>query len=363
MNKSACEEAAAATLRFYEEHLTQICDAHDLYLHSKTPQGNALHRELSPDRIVSELEASDLLLVTATDMETRTLWGWLDRNAEGIGNDALLRAYDSTLVYTMFRWHGHRLAHVSLSHTGSDMPGGSSDVMREVLRRYTPRLVATLGVAFGRDWNAQEIGDVLVARRWVAYDRGIKWRDGKPVPKDLPTFSIARWLDNRLRSLGTFLHDGHTHYGTMITGEAVVDDDDFKRSVMAITREYLHESEQPIGGEMEAFGLCSECERAQIPLLMMKGVCDWASGKNDLSTDPVENDLIKDRIQSYAMCNAIERLDVLAQSPYLLAVGDSEAGRDQRAAVPVTAARTVFNSYGDGAIQAGSIGSITLVNR
>jgi nucleoside phosphorylase len=62
------------------------------------------------------------------------------------------------------------------------------------------------------------------------------------------------------------------HFGPILSGEKLVDNGNFKKSLFT-------EFPTAIGGEMEGAGLAAAAERSRHDWIVVKGICDWADGQ------------------------------------------------------------------------------------
>jgi len=98
-------------------------------------------------------------------------------------------------------------------------------------------------------------------------------------------------LLNRLKAAKlTWSGIPQVQFGTMLSGEKLIDNEDFREELVSHVRE-------AIGGEMEGAGLYAACQDKKTDWILVKGICDWADG--DKSTD-------KENRQRSAAKNAAE---------------------------------------------------------
>lgn len=69
------------------------------------------------------------------------------------------------------------MAHVHQNETGSYKDMGSNLTIAEALKHFTPNVIISLGIAFGIDYNSQELGDVIVSRRVFPYSENKRDKD------------------------------------------------------------------------------------------------------------------------------------------------------------------------------------------
>lgn len=209
--------------------------------------------------------------------------------------------------------NGVKIVHILPLGTSSFTVHGSYNALTMALKRFTPKYVFAVGVAFGADPTAQELGDVLIADHLVFYDYFNKVTNGivklsadevQEIGADFfaSCLSLSEKDGPRNKRLGDF----SWYKGTILTGGSVISDpverDRLKNGAEKIGRVIL-------GGEMEGSGIAFACNDKDnpIPFTIVKGICDWAANKNGWSfvADTKEKqDLIKDCIQAYACNNA-----------------------------------------------------------
>ena len=144
--------------------------------------------------------------------------------------------------------HGH-------SRQGNRESQRTADTLR---RAHTPYAVIGVGIAFGINEKNQRLGDVLVSKFIVDYEKvkitadEISFRDGRP--------NASRPLLHGLEQLSTrqlakpFAGWPRLQFGGLLTGEKLVDDLAFRNQLVASA----HQGGL-IGGEMEAAGTRRDC--------------------------------------------------------------------------------------------------------
>lgn len=186
------------------------------------------------------------------------------------------------------------------------------------------RAIFSLGVAYGKTPkiyetdHAQDIGDVLISNRIVRWDAFIKLTDGKLHLDDRDFIYIGdeilggcvHYLKNedfpstKEANIGQF----RWFLGTILSGNMVLSDEDFKQKLLSAAVEYGIEK-SIVGGEMEGSGIWFEQRDCNIPIMIIKGICDWGALKNGwdfVSTDEDYKTLIKKCIQALCCENAFK---------------------------------------------------------
>jgi nucleoside phosphorylase len=212
-----------------------------------------------------------ILLVATTDVEMKALHTALaERGLRHYEYDAIA-GYARVGVLTS----GRAICTLRLVQMGSGGAGGALLSIHEAAKTLGRPTVILVGIAFGVDERTQKIGDILVANRLVMYEQlkigtheggalDIQWRgqrvDAHPRP---------------LRAFHAVAHRRKTrrvHFGPMLTGEKLIDNLDYRRSLESI-------SSGVIGGEMEAAGLYSAAAYSGLEWGCVKAICDFADGK------------------------------------------------------------------------------------
>jgi nucleoside phosphorylase len=218
---------------------------------------------------VAEAPSTDVLFVTATEVETLALL-----KAFGLApGDVTREPLGARVSYELGTHQGTRFAAIQ-SEVGPGGAGGSTLTVDAAIRALRPTFVIAVGIAFGVNEAKQRIGDVLVSQHLKTYeqqrigstdkgelkivDRGVK------VPPSATL--LGRLRDAALDWAGT------VRFGTMLTGEKLIDHVDFRDSLLAIEPE-------AIGGEMEGAGLYAAADLAKKDWIIVKGLCDWGSNK------------------------------------------------------------------------------------
>lgn len=280
-----------------------------------------------------------VLVLTANSVEQNILTRKLyDEQCAGAVNKVQLSEISiKGFVYQFANVGNVRIVHLHTKRTSSYPDGGSADAVIKALKWFHPELVVSLGVAFGIDSEKQNIGDVLLSSAIIPYDIFNKDTDGmiKLRNRDImythdalnawdvlirtPDFS----LDENRYSLIRRELEFKWHYGALLSGGSVLSNEKKKRALLKAAEDCGEEN--VIGGEMEGVGVYSECKKADIPCIVIKGICDWGAEKNSWETiinfvnkqqqgnSPrpgtcPSNEDVKNCVQAYAMDHATEAL-------------------------------------------------------
>ncbi|MGJ4956901.1 hypothetical protein ACQR1H_14730 [Bradyrhizobium sp. HKCCYLRH2015] len=207
------------------------------------------------------------LLVTATDLEDRVLQSAMD--ARGFSPPEVVN--EERFSYLVrFRSDVGRVFHVRTS-AGSGGASGAFIMGKNAIDCLKPKFVIAVGICFGLKEKKQHLCDVVVSELIYDYEsqrvskqkpenRGAK-REGSPQ------------LLSRARANLIIWKKANVHVGTVLSGEKLVDDSEFRETLLKI-----HPS--AVAGEMEAWGLSAVCHESQRQFLMVKGICDWGMNKD-----------------------------------------------------------------------------------
>ena len=210
-------------------------------------------------------------IVAATEVEFRQV---LRLFIPADGEEVLLRVFDGPSIYYLGIF-GAFPAVLTMSAMGAQGPTGSTLTTSAMIQTWDPTAVLLAGVAFGRSRNEHQAGDVLVADRVINYE---PQRIG-----DEKTVNRGQFASGSPALVGRFRNaldwrfdrpDGtqcRFHIGPVLSGEKLVDNEEFKRTL-------LDAHPTAIGGEMEGTGLWSAAEAKRAHWILVKGVCDWADG-------------------------------------------------------------------------------------
>jgi nucleoside phosphorylase/tetratricopeptide (TPR) repeat protein len=215
---------------------------------------------------------ADLLLVTVNDHETNAVRSGFEA-VTGVAAKPITigdRTYwDLGLI------NGTRVFH-ALSEAGSGGLGAAQQTVEKALKAIEPHAVIAIGVAFGVDPGKQKIGDVLLSRQLWLYEV-VRVGTSEIVPRgDKPHASTA--LINYFKGFAGTWKKAEARLGTILSGEKLVDDVDYRNSLLKLQSE-------AIGGEMEGGGLYAAAHDHKTDWFIMKGICDWADGNKSHNKD------------------------------------------------------------------------------
>lgn len=221
-----------------------------------------------------------IMIITANEIERNSLFAYFKHH----NLHHIIRISKGNLVYHFFKIGKNRVVHIEPAIAGSYAKGGAASAISEAINTVHPKIIISLGVAYGSNFKKNEIGDVLVGRQHFSYDKSAKVSDGEIGIKMLHVEEADDYMLNRFKAnvsleektKGIFDNEFQTILGNMVTGEFVVDSIELRRMIFSPFQPF-----GIIGGEMEAYGIFEEVKLHKgIHCIMMKGICDWGAGKN-----------------------------------------------------------------------------------
>lgn len=215
----------------------------------------------------ASVQLGGILIVTATLVETRAV---LDVFSQGATPPIL--EIGNQFCYPL-GYQKEIATYLVQSQPGSATPGGSLVTVLEAIRLLQPQAVFMCGIAFGLRRDKQKLGDILVAKQMAFYEpQKIDSRKGAMPRGDRVMVS------ERLLSLCSAVVVGKklegVHFGTILSGEKLVNDSEFLASLQNQEREAM-------GGEMEGAGLYAAAHYTKTDWILVKAICDWGDGNKD----------------------------------------------------------------------------------
>ncbi|HJT56439.1 MAG TPA: hypothetical protein VJ761_08090, partial [Ktedonobacteraceae bacterium] len=214
----------------------------------------------------------DVLLVTATEVEMCAVRDVFLQNT-GIFEP---RTIGDTTYFDLGVIGGARVFLVQ-SEMGASGPDGATLVVYEGIKALSPSALVMVGIAFGLLPQEQQIGDILVSQQLLGYElqKVDAGPGGQVVIKprgDRPHASVR--LLHRFRANIFDWTTTKVHFGLILSGDKLVNNQDFRDSLLRIEPE-------AIGGEMEGSGGYSAAYRNKVDWILVKAVSDWADGHKD----------------------------------------------------------------------------------
>jgi nucleoside phosphorylase len=253
-----------SSLDFDGMHENLIAIVHSACKHSPSFEEHWLKQEADRLRIT--------LLVTATDIEDEVVGTWLRRE---VGQPLLIKFGQQTCSVYESASLG-RIVHARTS-AGTTGTMGALATTVEVLSAARAELVVSVGICFGLDQAKQRLEDVAVSENVFEYERQrVTGQDedndliqtrGDRIPASVELVSKARALRT-----GHGMQYG-IHVGPFSSGDKLVDSARFRDLLKQL-------NPQAIAGEMEGAGVAGACQRMNVPYVLVKGICDWATQKD-----------------------------------------------------------------------------------
>lgn len=305
-----------------------------------------VERNISYSDLDDMLEDCDVLILTANDVEQNIVTVKLHNEINtSVNNEMKLSERYATkdgCVYQFASIRNINIVHMHPNDTASFTKSGSAAAVSSALERFRPKLVVSLGVAFGMDPINQSLGDVLLSSEIIPYDVFNKDTNGKFKLRSNDKYTTHDALNAwnvLIRTLKFSLEKQESwrrslidkeisfqwQYGTMLSGGSVLSNEHKKKALLRAAKNIGEDA--VIGGEMEGVGVYSVCKRPDIPCIVIKGICDWGAEKNSWQdaidflkrNDPKNsifsackdsdmNSTIKNCVQAYAAEHATEAL-------------------------------------------------------
>lgn len=213
-----------------------------------------------------------VLLVTATKVETQALLKVAEE--QGVGRPQFV-SKDRYVALELGWLNSARLIAVQCE-PGSVGPSAAQAVIGDAISDFKPKAVILGGIAFGAKPDKQKLGDVLLSKMVVEYERA-KIKEGVTIPRSQRIESSPKLL-SVFRAAEATWRDTPVHVGTLLTGEKLIDDKPFVTGLLKLEPE-------AIGGEMEGAGLVAAAERAKVDWIIAKAIVDWGYEKSTSSSD------------------------------------------------------------------------------
>lgn len=167
---------------------------------------------------------------------------------------------------------------------GSLGSASSTLTLADAVRTLDIDTIIFSGVAFGnylkRD-ESQTMGDILVSRQIWNYESGKVLGDTTFIARG-DKITATPWLLDRFQSSALSWEKSKIHFGLVVSGEKLVNSEDFIKNLMDSEPEL-------IGGEMEGAGLIAVAERYKKDWILVKAISDWGVDKKDEGQEQASN--------------------------------------------------------------------------
>lgn len=252
------------------------------------------------------------LFVTANEHETQALLS--DREFFKYEEKRSSLSTDANF-YNVGKFGCFDAVHFELINQGSIKADSSILAIYDAIEAWHPDAVILFGIAFGKDHEEkieprQHIGDILISKMVADYEsakikNGIEQSDGFISESGRHLISVFQKYSE---SWHYVIHKRKAEIimGLILSGDKVVDDEEFKSSLFTRFR-------RAIGGEMEGRGAYSACRRKGIDeWIIVKSICDWGVSKEDNKT---ENQIIASKSAASLMKHVFSKSDAFNKMP------------------------------------------------
>lgn len=269
-------------------------------------QNDIIYRIEKSYKLNMYLSNVKIMIITANEIERDTLFAFFAKNTRY----CIKKIGRGNLIFSFIKIGSNDVVHIEPTSTGSYTKGGTGRIIKKAIKIAKPNIVISAGVAFGLRPNKDTLGDVLIGRQHFSYDKGAKISEGKINIKRLHIEEPDEYMLCRIQATiptekpicGRFQNMFNVILGNMLTGEFVIDFEQFKNMILS-----PFESFGVVGGEMEAYGLFEEIKNQnKVHCILIKGICDWGSGKNTIDKVDELKYNVKNDLQILAMLNTCE---------------------------------------------------------
>jgi nucleoside phosphorylase len=220
-----------------------------------------------------------VLLVTATKAETSAMIAVADRQMRGSVVHIPKDNYIATDIGQVGRI---RFIHVQCE-PGSVGASSSQAVIGDAIRDWAPDAIVMGGIAFGTKKGKQKLGDILVSKSIMEYERA-KVTETRAIPRGQRIESAPKLLSVFRTYEAKRQHGPPMHVGLILSGEKLIDSENLVNSL-------LETEPEAIGGEMEGAGLVAAASRARVDWIVVKAIVDWGFDKHS-NNDPVHQEKV-----------------------------------------------------------------------
>lgn len=231
----------------------------------------------------------DIAILVATDIEQNVV---LQNLVPYSDEESIQKIYSDNLTYYCGLFGKYSSAVIKTNKMGSTQRGASIQVTTKLIEDLNPKILIMPGIAFGKDKEKQEIGDILVSTSLAVYEPA-RVNDDLSMTYRGPTPEANEVLINRFSEKEfIFNYEGidkkvKVSSGMLLSGEKLIDNLDFKKRL-------LTNFPDAIGGEMEGAGVYASSDYKKIPWIIIKSICDWGDGeKNKTFQELAANSSIK----------------------------------------------------------------------
>jgi nucleoside phosphorylase len=212
---------------------------------------------------------TNVLIVTVTKIESLSV---MEVFREATGNEPKPVSREGRIYFDLNVINGMQVF-LTQAEMGSGGLDASLLAVYKGIESLSSVAVIMVGIAFGINDQKQEIGEILVTEQLRLYDlQRVGTQNGQPsiiLRGDKP--HASSWLINHFKSFDLLWNRAKVRFGTVLTGEKLIDNLDFRDQLRGFESE-------AIGGEMEGAGLYVACQDKKVDWILIKAICDWADG-------------------------------------------------------------------------------------
>lgn len=228
--------------------------------------------------ILKNKNIADILVVTATDVETMAL----HRRMEGVCSDGILTIKSPNNTYYAGILGEYQIIHCQCGSMGTQDTNSSILTTQTALQEWQcVKAVVMVGIAFGMydddEKDPQYYSDVLVASSVFPYENQRLNSDdtvdhrGKPFFASNALLSAFKGIQKEWSWTNLLNQRCKIRIVPILSGEKLVDNLDYRNKLRTALPGYR-------GGEMEGVGVAAVCERLTIPWTLAKAICDFGDG-------------------------------------------------------------------------------------
>ncbi|SEM99967.1 Nucleoside phosphorylase [Chitinophaga rupis] len=235
------------------------------------------YQEVDSKTIPELLNGSLILLVTATELETKNLHEALSPIS---GRLSLIKVHGGASTYYFGKFGKYNIAHVQCS-MGSVSRASSITTVTDAILFLKVTVVVMIGIAFGVDSTKQNIGDVLISESIIPYDSKRVGSD-EIIQRGMEA-QCSKILLNRFKNIRDweyFIREGVLAKlipTRLLSGEELIDNIDHRNKLIG-------QNPDSKGGEMEGVGVFAACD-GKANWILVKGICDFADGNKGLDKE------------------------------------------------------------------------------
>lgn len=227
---------------------------------------------ISTDSLAAYKPKVELLLITVTEIETLALHASM---IPLFPDERIITFSKGNLTYYIGMLGHYAICHVE-SEMGSLSAGGSLLTIQQAISDWDPKAIIMVGIAFGKDSEKQNIGDVIVADMIIQYEskkisndkieyRGPKQPSSTLLLNRFKNYSRG-WEHNTAAGIISRLI-----VGNLLSGEVLIDNKLYRDEILS-----AFPTAQ--GGEMEGAGLAASAHSLHRHWIVVKSICDFADG-------------------------------------------------------------------------------------